>query len=146
MDIKHKLHILVIDDNAEGADLMVDLLTMLGHEAIAAYDGVEGVAAANAFRPDLILLDLNMPKLDGFQVATCLRAARSTKQILLVAYSAMSDAATITRLDDEGFDFRLAKPASLTAISDVIAKASERITALVPRATTAPGAAIGQMA
>ena len=65
--------VLVIDDNADSTDSMVTMLDLLGHVALGAYSGSQGLAEAETFGPDLVLLDLNMPDMDGFAVVRRLR-------------------------------------------------------------------------
>jgi CheY-like chemotaxis protein len=121
--------ILVVDDNREAADLMVELLTLCGHTAISAYNGPDGVSIAVRAKPEIILLDLTMPVMDGFEVARKLRANDRLRATVLVAFTALSDDLTSRRIIAEGFDFHLTKPASIGRVMDVISKARCRIDA-----------------
>lgn len=114
--------ILVVDDNREAADLMIELLHLCGHAAVAAYNGADGIAIAQRSRPDIILLDLTMPVMDGFAVAEKLRASESFNETVLVAFTALSDNDTLRRIAAEGFDFHLAKPTSIGRVMEVISK------------------------
>lgn len=115
--------ILVIDDNREAADLMVEVLTLCGHTAIAAYNGLEGILLAERSKPDVVLLDLTMPGMDGFAVAKKLREWSTFSETVLVAFTALSDAHTIARVAEESFDFHLAKPAPVRKVMHVISQA-----------------------
>ena len=67
------LHILVVDDNKDSADSLEMLLRLKGNDIRTAYDGLEAVEAAEAFRPELVLLDIGLPKLNGYEVARRIR-------------------------------------------------------------------------
>ena len=84
--------ILVVDDNADLCQAMTRLLRNLGHEVEAAYDGEAALAAASAQRPDLIILDVMMPKLDGFDVLARLKADETFAAVPVVMFSARQDA------------------------------------------------------
>ncbi|MYN24825.1 response regulator [Duganella levis] len=103
--------ILVVDDNRDAADLMVELLTMHGHVTAVAYGGEEGIRSAAAFGPDVVLLDLGMPVVDGFAVASAVRELPVPVQPVLIAYSAWNDPTIRGRALDCGFDDHLLKPA-----------------------------------
>jgi two-component system, OmpR family, response regulator len=122
-----KRDILVVDDNREAADLMVELLTLCGHTASQAYSGLEGVEAALRFTPEIILLDLSMPIMDGFEVARKLRELEMFRATVLVAFTALTDEVTLRRVRVEGFDFHLPKPVSIGRVMDVISKARHQI-------------------
>lgn len=115
--------ILVVDDNRDAANLMAELLQLCGHNCAAAYDGPAGIQAAKNFGPDIILLDLLMPGMDGFEVARALRSDTQTSSIKLIAFSALSNAAAIHAAKEAGFDFHLPKPASIMQVTRVIADA-----------------------
>jgi CheY-like chemotaxis protein len=129
--------ILVVDDNSEAADLMVELLTLCGHTAVAAYSGVDGLSLAERFKPEIILLDLTMPGMDGFAVAKIFRESESYRGVVLVAFTALSDPITTARVAHEGFDYHLPKPVSIGRVMDVISKARSQI-ALANNAAHAP--------
>jgi CheY-like chemotaxis protein len=81
--------ILIIEDNQANMDLLVYLLTAFGHEPLSAYDGEQGVAMAKSERPDLILCDLHLPRLDGHGVLAALRADPVMRDIPILAASAV---------------------------------------------------------
>lgn len=113
--------ILIVDDNAQAADVASELLGLHGYQTAVAYGGRQGLQAAQAFAPDLILLDLGMPGMDGFQVATALRAQHRYDAVALVAFTAWGDAGTRQRTRAAGFDQHLTKPASMEEILGTIA-------------------------
>jgi len=101
--------ILVVEDNRDIRDSLKSLLELLGHCVEMAPDGVEGVARAQELRPRVALVDIGLPRLDGYQVARRLRAAFG-KDILLVAYTAYGDPDDRVRALQSGFDLHLVKP------------------------------------
>ena len=118
--------VLVIDDNRDSADLMVELLQACGYSSAAAYGGASGLEAVRNFSPDVVLLDLLMPEVDGFQVASQIRKPDFPRQPVLIAFSALNDAATINLAMRSGFDYHLPKPATIKQVITVIANARSR--------------------
>jgi two-component system CheB/CheR fusion protein len=108
--------ILIVDDNHQAADIAAELLSLYGHQTAVAYSGVEGLQTAAVFAPDVMLLDLGMPGMDGYEVAATLRALPEYRHLALVAFTAWGDAATRERTHSVGFDHHLTKPASLDEI------------------------------
>ena len=115
--------ILIVDDNAQAADVASELLDLYGYQTAVAYGGQQGLQAAEAFAPDVILLDLGMPGMDGFQVAAALRARPDFRDVAIVAFSAWGDTGTRQRTRAAGFNDHLTKPASLDEIVSTIAAA-----------------------
>ena len=112
--------ILVVDDVHEVADSTAELLGLLGHEVRTAYDGNEAVAAARQERPDVVLLDLDMPVLDGFGAARQIRDLYQSPPPVLVAVSALAYLSSDERLRDAGFDHALTKPADVDALVAIV--------------------------
>lgn len=113
--------ILVVDDNRDAADLTAQLLELHGHVAVAVYGGRQGIQAAVDFAPDVVLLDLGMPEVDGFAVANALRRMPALQQPALIAYTAWNDAETRQRTRAEGFDQHMVKPAKFEDILAMVA-------------------------
>jgi signal transduction histidine kinase/ActR/RegA family two-component response regulator len=101
--------ILVVDDNHDAADSLAMLLRAYGHEVQIGYDGVEAVGAAVAFKPDVVFLDIGLPKLDGYKVAQRIREQLGP-QVLLVAITGWGQEEDRRRSRDAGFDHHLTKP------------------------------------
>ena len=119
--------ILIIEDNLTNLELMTYLLTAFGHTTIAAVDGAEGVEVALRTRPDLILCDLALPKLDGFEVARRLKADSTLKSVPLIAVTASAMAGDRAKVIATGFDGYITKPiAPETFLSEVEAYLSPR--------------------
>jgi len=101
--------ILVVDDNADAADSLGMLLQVRGDDVRVAYDGLEALALARDFEPDVVLLDIGMPKLSGYDVARQLREARGGS-ILIVAITGWGQEEDRQRARDSGFDHHFTKP------------------------------------
>ena len=114
-----QLRIVVVDDLADAADSLAILLRMLGYTVRTAYDGTEALAVSAEFRPHAVLLDIGLPKLDGYQVASCLRQQVGMQSLCLIAVSGYGTEADKEQSLRAGFDYHLLKPieiAQLTAI------------------------------
>jgi PAS domain S-box-containing protein len=103
------LRVLVVDDNVYVAEGLGDLLRLLGHDVVLAHDGPAALAAAGVARPDLVLLDIGLPGMDGYGVAAQLRAAGHT-QAALVAITGYGRKDDLLRSRKAGFDGHLVKP------------------------------------
>lgn len=102
--------ILVIEDNATNLELMVYLLRAFGHQVLEARDGEEGVAIAAGDRPDLVICDIAMPKLDGMGVCRVLKSDPELRDIPLVAVTASAMVGDRKRIFAAGFDGYIPKP------------------------------------
>jgi PAS domain S-box-containing protein len=102
--------VLVVDDNADALDSLALIVRLMGHEVERASDGVEAVTTAEHFRPEVILMDLGMPRMDGFEAARCIRHAAWGRDLLLVATSGWGQAVDRDRSRAAGFDRHLVKP------------------------------------
>jgi two-component system, cell cycle response regulator DivK len=105
-----KTRILVIEDNSDNAELMTYLLNQHGYTTMVAMDGEIGVSIAKREIPDLILCDIQLPKLNGFEIARQLKANDKLKHIPLIAVTANSMVGDKDKILAEGFDGYLAKP------------------------------------
>jgi signal transduction histidine kinase/ActR/RegA family two-component response regulator len=112
--------ILVVDDNVDGGDSLAALLQMHGQEVAVARDGVEAVREARTFRPEVILLDIGMPRMDGCEAARRIRALPGGQSILIVAMTGWGQAADRQRTRDAGFDRHLVKPVDEATLLDVL--------------------------
>jgi PAS domain S-box-containing protein len=115
-----RLRICVIDDDQDGADSLHDVLELEGHEVHVAMDGQLGIDLVLKVRPDVVLCDVGLPGLDGFEVARRLRAAGSTA--MLVALTGYASSEDVQRALDAGFDHHLAKPADLDKLDAALAR------------------------
>jgi PAS domain S-box-containing protein len=106
----HKRRILIVDDNRDSADSMAMLLQALGHEVGTAYDGMQAIEAATALRPDVALLDIGMPHLDGYEAGRRIRQHPSCRNVLLIAMTGWGQDEDRRRTDEAGFDHHVVKP------------------------------------
>jgi len=116
--------ILVIEDHQDAADSLRDALELDGHEVRVAKNGADGVALAGTFQPEVVLCDIGLPQMDGYEVARALRSLESRGRALLVALSGYALPEDVERALDAGFDRHLAKPPSLEALKQLLATGS----------------------
>jgi PAS domain S-box-containing protein len=113
--------ILVVDDNRDVADSLGMLLRMMGNEVHTAHDGLEAVGAAAAFRPDMVLLDLGLPKLNGFEAARRIRDQDGGTDMVLVAVTGWGQEEDRRRSKEAGFDHHMTKPVDFAALQELLA-------------------------
>jgi PAS domain S-box-containing protein len=118
----HRKRILVADDNRDAADSLTMLLRLGGHEVHAVHDGQEAVDAAGWFRPDLALLDIGMPKLNGFEAARRIREQPWGRGMMLVAITGWGQEEDKRRAAEAGFDIHLTKPVDPATLEKVLAE------------------------
>jgi CheY-like chemotaxis protein len=112
--------ILVVDDNMDAADSLSEALQLLGHVVQVAYDGPSALRVAQAFRPDLALLDIGLPAMDGYELGQQLRVSLSGTPLKLVALTGYSQDTDRRRTTDAGFDRHLVKPVDFDRLQAVI--------------------------
>jgi two-component system CheB/CheR fusion protein len=113
--------ILVVDDNVDAAESLAVLLRLEGHQVRVACDGPAALAAAQTNPPEMVVLDLGMPGMDGFEVARRLRALPATKDTLLVAMTGWAQEEDRRRCSEAGFDGHLPKPVEWDALRQFLA-------------------------
>jgi PAS domain S-box-containing protein len=113
--------ILVVDDNRTAADILAMLLRWSGHDVQVAYDGRSALEMAAAFGPEVVVLDLGMPGMTGFEVARQLRKMPELHGVILVAQTGWGQPEDRLRTAEAGFDAHLLKPLSLEELEDVLA-------------------------
>jgi DNA-binding response OmpR family regulator len=123
------MRVLAIDDNRDSADSLAMLIGMKGHEARAAYDGASGLVVAREFVPDLVLVDLAMPDMDGFAVLRALRANATLGRTVTAAMTGFGQNQDRERSIDEGFDAHLVKPVDMALLDALLADAKRRFLA-----------------
>ncbi len=114
--------ILFVEDTSEQRDLVAMFLGMNGYHVEVANDGIQGLAQARKYKPDLILLDLGMPKMDGYQMMEELRADEILKDTPIVVISAWTAAVHRERAEAAGADVFITKPFELTHILKTVQK------------------------
>jgi PAS domain S-box-containing protein len=111
--------ILVVDDNHDSADTLAALLRLLGNEVATAYDGLEAVGTAATFRPDVVLLDIGLPKLNGYDAARRIREQHGGRMVL-VALTGWSQEQDRRRSKEAGFDHHMIKPVEFEALQKLL--------------------------
>ncbi|RJO64857.1 MAG: response regulator [Myxococcales bacterium] len=106
----HSSTILIVEDNAKTMKLCRDLLELRGHSILEATDGEEGINLARLHRPDLILMDIQLPVMDGQTAARLLKEKKETRNIPIVAFTAFAMKGDEERFLTGGFDGYVAKP------------------------------------
>ena len=114
--------VLVVDDNADAADSLAMLLQVHGDEVRVAYDGEEALFAEQEFKPDVLLLDIGMPKLSGYDVARRVRDARGP-EVLIVAITGWGQDEDRQRAREAGFDHHFTKPVDYAVLLDLLDRA-----------------------
>jgi signal transduction histidine kinase/CheY-like chemotaxis protein len=114
------VRVLVVDDNADAAQMLATLLEAHGHEVSVEYDGTTGYARALRERPEVMLLDIGLPDIDGHELARRLRASRETAGATLVALTGYGQSDDRERAREAGFDRHLVKPADLSELLRIL--------------------------
>jgi CheY-like chemotaxis protein len=118
--------VLVVDDNVDAAQTLAAYLRQLGHRVESAVDGEAALRIAEVLQPDIAFIDLNMPRMDGTEVARRLRITPWGRKARLVALTGMGQQADLQRTRDAGFDEHLTKPADPERISRLAAGVRSR--------------------
>jgi PAS domain S-box-containing protein len=119
--------ILIVEDNADAAELLAELLNLLGHEVRVAYDGTSGLATAEGWRPDVVVSDIGLPgEVDGYALAARLRRDGPRPPPRLVALSGYGDDESRRRSEEAGFHAHLVKPVTLELLQSALAGRSGR--------------------
>jgi PAS domain S-box-containing protein len=116
-----KCRILIADDLQDSVDSLAMMLRMAGHEIQTAHDGLAAVQAAATFRPDVALLDIGMPKMNGYQAARHIREQEWGKKMVLVALTGWGQEEDKRRATEAGFDHHLTKPVEPAALEKLLA-------------------------
>ena len=123
---KQLTRILVVDDLKDVTETMGLLFETLGHDTRVAADGRQAIDAANAFEPEIIFMDLDMPVLNGYDAARAIRGAPLAQQPFLIALTAATGTAVEVATRAVGFDFYLRKPADTNALLALVDDLSTR--------------------
>ena len=126
-DEARKTRILVVDDNEDSASSLAAMLEILGHEAQAVFDGAAAVETAESFRPDVVLLDIGLPKMNGLAAARKIREHAWGQAMLLIALTGWSDEKDRRRTAEAGFDLHLVKPIDPTALENMLAQRQRKL-------------------
>lgn len=117
--------VLIVDDHRDAADLLSELLATQGYDTRAAYDGYMALDAAMAFEPQIVILDLGMPRFSGDEVAPMLRQVSKLKHAYIIALTSWGDAASRALTRRAGFNMHLAKPLRLPELLSALELGSQ---------------------
>jgi DNA-binding response OmpR family regulator len=115
--------VLVADDNEDATEILAMLLTERGNEVRIAHDGEQAVAVELEFNPEVVLLDIGLPKLSGYAVARRIRSVRG-RDVLIIAITGMGQEDDRQRARDAGFDHHITKPIDFNVLLGIIDKES----------------------
>jgi CheY-like chemotaxis protein len=120
------MKILYVEDNEDNIFMLKNRLTRAGHTVVVATDGAQGIAMASSERPDVILMDLSLPVLDGWQATREIKAAADTKHIPVIALTANAMAGDREKALAAGCDDYDTKPVELPRLLEKIKRVAER--------------------
>jgi len=112
--------ILVVDDNRDAADTLSTMLRVLGHEVETQYSGAAAIAATTDRRPEIVVMDIGMPDIDGYAAARAIRGDGRCGETLLIAVTGWSGEVERQRSEEAGFDRHLVKPVAMTDLVAVL--------------------------
>jgi CheY-like chemotaxis protein len=115
--------VMIVDDNADAAKLLAMVVQFIGHEVKTAFDGVEAVQVAEQFLPDMIIMDIGMPIMNGYDAAQRIRSQPWGTKIFLVALTGRGEEEVRHKAREAGFDHHLVKPVTPEALKELLASA-----------------------
>ena len=121
----HRRRVLVIEDSVDAAESLKEALELGDHEVAVAYNGPEGIAKARELKPEVVLCDIGLPQMDGYEVARAFRADAELKDVFLVALTGYAAPEDQQRSREAGFERHLAKPPSMEKLEKVLAEAPQ---------------------
>ena len=117
---ERSLRVLVVDDNRDVAQSMGKMLEMLGHDVRVEYAGASAIQASKTFTPDVVLLDIGMPGMNGYDVCRTIKEDRALRNTVVVAQTGWAEAQHGSRSQDSGFDHHLVKPVHLKTLEKLL--------------------------
>ena len=120
------LKVMVVDDNADAAEMLAMYVEALGHEVSVEYSSIKAVGLAQSVRPDVCLLDIGLPDMDGYELARRLREDPATAAAILVAVTGYGQEQDRNRTRAAGFDHHFVKPIDTAALAELLRKAAEK--------------------
>ncbi|HVF63054.1 MAG TPA: PAS domain S-box protein [Casimicrobiaceae bacterium] len=124
---RSKRRVLVVDDNKDTARSLAQVLTMQGHDVRIEHDGLAAVAAARTWRPEMILLDIGLPRLNGYEACREIRAATKGRNPVIVACTGWGQREDRERASEAGFDFHMVKPVDPGALDKLLSGLSSAV-------------------
>ncbi|MGE5403482.1 MAG: PAS domain S-box protein, partial [Candidatus Saccharibacteria bacterium] len=120
--LEHRSKVLIIEDNADLAEMLAELLRLRGYQAEYALNGLQGIDKAREFLPEVILCDIGLPRMNGYEVARALRSDERLKDVFLVALSGYALPDDLQKASEAGFEQHLAKPVDLSTLERTLTK------------------------
>jgi two-component system CheB/CheR fusion protein len=120
---RRRQRVLLIEDNLDACDMLQVALSLNGHEVRIAHEGTRGLELAAEFDPDIVICDIGLPGMDGYQVARAFRSRQALQEMFLVALSGYAQPEDLQRARDAGFNRHLAKPTSLESLERLLSEA-----------------------
>jgi CheY-like chemotaxis protein len=114
--------VLIVDDNEDAANSLALVLKLGGHETASVYSAADALARATAFKPDVVLLDIGLPGMDGYEVAQKMRELPGLRDVRLVAVTGYGRSDDRLRAREAGFDDHLTKPVELAMLDRALAR------------------------
>jgi CheY-like chemotaxis protein len=111
----------VVDDNRDAAATLATMLSLVGHDTRTAHDGLEALELAEAFRPEVVLLDIGLPRLNGYDTCQRIRAQPWGKDMFIIAVTGWGQEDDRRRSEQAGFDHHLVKPADFADLEKLLA-------------------------
>jgi CheY-like chemotaxis protein len=121
------LRVMVVDDNVDAAQMLAALLEVQGHAVCVEYDAKGALERARRERPDVLLLDIGLPDMDGYELARSLRAQPESVDATLVALTGYGQSQDRKEAEQAGFDHYLVKPADMDQVNEVLAEAARAV-------------------
>ena len=112
--------VLLVDDNPDSSEPLSLLLQSKGHETRVATDGAQAISVADEFKPNCVLLDLGLPRMDGYEVARRLRDRPYGSDVVLVALTGWAGRDIRTKAAEAGFDYHLVKPVNWDEVENIV--------------------------
>lgn len=119
---------LLVDDNADSSEPLSLLLQTKGHDTRVSTDGEEAITLADQFRPNCVVLDLGLPRMDGYEVARRLRARPYGAELIIVALTGWTGKDVRSKAAEAGFDYHLAKPVNWEELERIVGTAAKQST------------------
>ncbi len=118
--IPHSYRILVVDDNAACAKVLMWTMQTLGHTAQMALDGQTAIAMAKSFCPEVVLLDIGLPDMNGYEICQAMRRESVLQYTVFIAQTGWGQKEHRERSKEAGFDYHLVKPIDMEALKDIL--------------------------
>jgi CheY-like chemotaxis protein len=120
------LRVLVVDDYPDAAQMSCEVLRVMGHTCVEATSGESALAIARTFAPDLVILDIGLPDISGYELAPRVRALAGDRPIVIAALTGWGAPADLASARAAGFDHHVVKPTTLTKLAEIVAFAMKK--------------------